>query len=342
MTTIFMPGSTTRDDKLVLLKNINASRNKAGELMIPDNDIYGGLYDIERIKRTSKEFLVWLEMKPTNLCYEIDNYKPVGLLESDGKFYINIGTNIAKNPYVATSIIAKSSCEYYLKRKKIQYDDELLELATVHFGLGVFMINAFDSGNDLVSFLRRFTGRSSNPRVTHLILSYFTPDKYYRMFANYLKINQLGFRACIDHLLPWSAKGLKKMDTNIKAIYPTDYVQQESAKLSLLRLKSSLMIVLICLLTVVVWLIIDVKPKSLPAELANEVDNINVLANNRRLCNIMVKQQQKSLDENDIFSDRQIDAQMTRCKSVENIYNYRLNVLNEKLRASGFAEMHPN
>lgn len=132
------------------------------------------------------------------------------------------------------------------------------------------------------------------------------------------------------------------MDTNIKAIYPTDYVQQESAKLSLLRLKSSLMIVLICLLTVVVWLIIDVKPKSLPAELANEVDNINVLANNRRLCNIMVKQQQKSLDENDIFSDRQIDAQMTRCKSVENIYNYRLNVLNEKLRASGFAEMHPN
>ena len=84
------------------------------------------------------------------------------------------------------------------------------------------------------------------------------------------------------------------------------------------------------------------KPKSLPTELANEVDNINVLANNRRLCNIMVKQQQKTLDENDIFSDRQIDAQMTRCKSVENIYNYRLNVLNEKLRASGFAEMHPN
>jgi len=70
------------------------------------------------------------------------------------------------------------------------------------------------------------------------------------------------------------------------------------------------------------------KPRYLPAELTEKKEEIQIIKNQYQICIDEVKRKQQSWDTNDIFMQRQIDADKSRCTSIKNRYNYEVNKYN--------------
>lgn len=331
-----IPNATTREDKLKLVNNLQKTFHHKNELLLPDSELYPMSFDNDSLTRAGKKICVWLGVKPHNLKFEINDSETVGYHSKDGTNIITIDSKLSASPFVASAVVAKSCISYFFNRKRVEYDTELLELASVELGLGLLFVNSFNSSGELGSKIKRTLTIRRHPYVSDSVLSHFSPQEYARLVENYIGKNQLGYRSVTEHMLPWAVPYLHLRDKNIKILRPTDYSRRVQKDLSALRIKAALLAVLLVSSLALGTFLWQNQPKKLSTILQSQKEDIEVLEKSYKACMDSARYKQEKYDDKDLFLIRQLDAHILRCTSIRNSHDYMVKQYNNELTEAGF------
>lgn len=328
--------TTTREDKLALINALQDSFSHKGELLLPDEEFYPEKFDDKNLALASKKILMWLEQKPHDLNFIISDENFIGYRNNSDGQAITLSKKVSTSPFTGAAVIARACLEYFLAKKNIPLDDELVELALIEFGLGVLTINSFDSDKSLASSINRLVPLSKKPRVNPNVLMYFSPLDFAKLFEKYINTNMLGYRSVVEHVLPWVTRFLNSRDAHMKILRYADYSQEARKKLLTLRAKAALLAFTTLSVSIFGLFLWQQQPRQLPQNLQSQKEDIEVLEKAYRVCIDSARDKQMHYDKSDVFLMRQLDSHMARCASIRNTHDYRVRTYNKELEKAGF------
>jgi hypothetical protein len=280
-----------------------------GKLFIPPDKFYPqGLVDDEQLDFMATTTLRWLGVKHASVEVVFSDRTARGEYTHIGsKHRISIPHDLQSEALACASVLAHQLMHYYLvSKKRIILSEEneneiFTDLAIIYSGLGSILLNGMDHPSaSVIEELRLFTDTHS---VSPAVLSLSTT--------------------------PQLIKRMGKRQRSIKKIHPYfAYLHDQSIQ----HIKKLLLVFISLLLIIAaayfVWL---QRPRSLPAELQNQKETIDILHSQYERCAAEVTKKQAALDMTDIFMVRRVEADQTRCKSIKNQYNYEVDKYNQNI-----------
>ncbi len=289
-------------------------------LFLPDSNIYGFDHTIQGTEIIAKMIFVWLGIKPVDVTYS-NNY-----FNSDlkSKNIFIIFTRPDESVFINVALITKQCMEYYLIRKKVSVIEENVERALIDFGLGLLVINSFQS-DKIISNI--FTNK--NKRLE--ILKSISKKEFSRRFNDYIKRNQFDTDIIIEHTLKSNRPYLEFKHTGRSKEKNESFIINEHIRQQKNMTKYILVFACLCASFVLVAFLYAQKPKGLPEEAIVQKNTINSLEQEYRNCISELKEKEQKYEIDDIYMVRQIQAQFNECTSIKNKYDYSVQQYNKLL-----------
>lgn len=280
-----------------------------GELFVPTDSFYANGLSRARAKSMLRELCAWLGIKPgyVGLVFESNATD-----HPDGRRYtIFIDQDVLHDEFVLGGFLAYCLTRYLLEEKKgIRLPDmnqqaALLASASIVFGLGVVVMNGL---SPTYGWVQTWRHRKS------FLLKGFPMPNYTQMLRNFLHSHQILSRRYAAALTPWAAQRLRVRPT--KRPFHAIALARHQVKLTNLKTIGItwLLLFIVGLGTFVsLQRTTSTNPKVHAAE-----EKIEQLHQLKKLCDDSLVYDRQYADLSDIQTERAINADAARCKSLQN------------------------
>jgi hypothetical protein len=306
----------THQAKLEKLQSIFAQNKHKSDLFLPDENFYGKTVTVDDPERMADLLFKWLAIKHRSLTFHINpNQEQLVKYEhakNIGKVYL--GWHCLEDSLVCGAAVAHAIIHHLLiARAKIdlgerEENEALTDFGTIHGGLGVLIINSFESKGALGSMAKA---------------------NYLAEFLDYCREQRIVDAVWQPFVLPDVTAGHLQERSASSALSP--FIRSRLKKSQRRKLKSVLSAAFILVFLAALTVVYLNKPAPLSPELREKQDTIAVLKAEIVRCQDTVKRKEQTWDQTDIFIQRQIDADKTRCASLTSRYNYELSQYNSNL-----------
>lgn len=276
-----------------------------GELFVPGNSFYIHGTSHAQAVHMLKSLCHWLGIKPGYIGLEFESRPAVNTQGQRHSIFLE--SRVVKNELLLGATLAHALVRYSLEERKqihlIEANEQLSLVSTgsVVFGLGIVTANALQPG-------------LSHKQDHKNLLGSVPVGEYVAMLHGFLWQHAVPEHAYASSLAPWAAKllGVKKPKKPILAIkqqYHTE-LQKRFQRVGLAW---------IALLSIGIggfMLLQRVKPLSPRAKELQE--QITQLQKQREQCAVSVAYNKQYADMYDIQTERRINAEEMRCRSIQN------------------------
>jgi hypothetical protein len=307
----------THADKIARLEEIFAAYHRKSDVFLPSDAFYAEITGPESLEAMASEIFAYLGMKHRSVEFHVDadTAEPVAYHRHSGTSRIVLGWHALQDPLLAGSLVAHSIIHHLLEaRAKInlgtsEETEALTDLATIHSGLGILVMNG-------IADKRSSLGSMAPANYLAECLDYFKEHRVVpSVWQPYVNPEIIALHG--DRPLPkrrYRAIIRKRIDQHA-------------------RYRKNLMVgsSLTALFLGIIGFAILSGPQYLSAEMQAQKDTIDLLRLQHRECEETVQRKERTWDTSDIFMQRRIDADKTRCTSLRNRYNYEVARYNEQL-----------
>lgn len=322
----------TVEAKITKIKQLLPEHEHGGRFFLPDNTFYVAPVDNSGLKSIATTICVWIGFKPVGIRFRFTATKHESWFETtETGPTIFINRRFSRNAYACAALLAKHLIQYYLEfRKHLVLKDskeqqELISLGVVHSGLGIVGLNYTHSP----------FWQEQYPKLYYLAHKSHAHSKLTQQYAhftqNYASENGLAIKPIMKYLCPWAWPYFSNTDrVYVKA---AGYVENETkkAKNAYIGLVGSVLFVAFG--AILSGYVFSQRPRFLPAGLQNEKEEIEILRNSYELCTGSITKKEANYKNEDIFIERSLEADHTRCTSLRNLYNYRVEQYNKQLKS---------
>lgn len=312
----------TDEERAVKLDELLGERfTERGRQHMPTLNVYETLDTNEGLQALAKDFCRWLGIKPHHLKVQFsdESYQPAPLIHTE--HVITIDRQFIGHPLTVGGFVALGIIQYFIRHHKdYQTGDDFIEFASVHTGLGSWVLNALRP---------KMSKRES---IYHIIdggwlqreglqLSSYTPQEYARQYMRYV-------HAYAIH----PADYLKGVSNRIRYLLPKDptpaladptITRKHLHRANTMWLRLSIWAVIPAVITVIALYVWSQRVVTSPDK-SRDFTALQVLEQSYKACDQRASEQLSEYDPNDIFLARQVDDTKSRCESLRNEYNYAL------------------
>ncbi|MCA9332953.1 hypothetical protein KDA00_03700 [Candidatus Saccharibacteria bacterium] len=326
----YTPQTVTSEEKRAIILSLRQKFHRNGELLLPDNELYPQAFTPEKLELATKKILVWLGSKPRNVTTKIDKSRDSYFEYDRNTIVISFNDKHASKPIIGVAILSKMCVAILFEKKKIRYDDELIESALIELGLGLLVINSIDSDDDIRQKLSRILGLKQM-NISKDILSHYSPNEFVRLFSSYISMEALPNSVVIEHTFPWNQPLIE--DSNKPSNYRFEkYVINEKDNLTQSRIKFGLVVTAIISIAILAVFLFNEKPKNLTAELQIKKENIEVLNFAYQKCKSSLAKKENEYPTGDFEMQRILELHNSRCISIKNKHDYLVREYNLALK----------
>lgn len=299
----------TRAEKIASIRRYTTTINHRDALFLPDEEIYSTKLDRQSAEVIAKKICLWLGVKPYNVSFCIG--EPTGYRKKNG--HHTISAPQTDNSFLFAADITRACLEYYFQRQKQEVDKEYIELASIELGLGIVFMNTL-------------TTRKKSE------LYYLKSWQYIELFCDYIDVNHFDRRTVMEHLIKKASRQMPKRFQNIKVLRPEPFVGTERVQTwRLITRKTGLIMIAVTIIFVGIFAWAQ-KPKKLSIEQQLKSENIDTLLRSYNLCEKNAEKLQMTKSEDDVFTYRHVEAQLSRCNSIKNKHDFLVQEYNQELR----------
>ena len=306
----------THSDKFKKLASIFAKNKHSTDIFLPDSSFYTESVTIDDPERMADILFRWLGIKHRSLEFHVnpDQAELISYRHTKNSSQVILSIHCLEDSLTCGAAVAHAIVHHLLHaRAKISLGDSeenesLADLGTIQIGFGVLILNSFE---------------------TRPVLGVMAKHNYAREFIDYCSDQRIVSNVWGPYVLPGVSE--KELETvpNKKILNPfvsSRFKRSRSRKVKMVS------IIALCSLATFAAIFAEVRrPRPLSNELRELRDTVAVLKAEVDRCEETVRRKQNTWDQNDIFIQRQIDADKTRCASLSSRYNYELGVYNSKL-----------
>lgn len=307
----------THADKIKKIEEVFSGIRYMADIFLPDDEFYGQIITVEDPERMADILFKWLGIKHRSVQFHIDPNQEQLIVYSHKKntSQISLGLPVLEDPLLCGAAVAHAIVHHLLiGRAKISLGDHdeneaLADLGTIYAGFGVLILNSLDTvqvplgSMAVANYASEFMDYCNEHRIVNSVWQpYVLPS---------VATEYLSSRSAIKKLKPFIRRRLITQRT-------------KKRKLVLGLVMSGLIVIGISIFTLT-------RPTGLSPDLQEKRDAIAILRSQIEQCHNLVKYKQQKWDQSDIFIQRQIDADRTRCESLTSRYNYELNDYTSRL-----------
>jgi hypothetical protein len=307
----------THSDKTERLEEIFAAYHRKNDVFLPNDTFYADITGPESLGAMASAIFTYLGVKHRNVEFHIDldSTEPVAYQRHSGANRIVLGWRAMEDPLLAGSLVAHGIAHHLLiSRAKIHLDsneeiESFTDLATIYAGLGILVMNGLTS--------------------KHGCLGALAPQNYVAECIDYFHEHRVVPSVWQPYVTPEviSLHGDKPLPKRRYRTVIRKRIEQHA------KHRKNIMVggMLTALFLGFIGFTILSGPQYLSAEMQAQKDTVDLLKLQHRECEETVQRKERTWDTSDIFMQRQIDADKTRCASLRNRYNYEVSQYNDKL-----------
>lgn len=306
----------TQADKIAKLDAIFSKHRHSTDLFLPDEGFYPEACGPDEIMRMADALFSWLGIKHRSVHFHLDpNQEELVLYKKEaGGSSITLGWRCAQDSFLAAAAIAHGIVHHILViRQKIRMgsaeeDEEFTDLGTIYAGFGILILNSLCSSKRALGAL--------------------APSNYVSEFIDYVTDERIVESLWSPYVLP------DVMQAHISGVRPVRRQPFALKRLKVLRRtkkRQKFMIIVFVVCFGMAGFLTLTRPKAQSSEQLTRYDEIKVLKRQVEQCEEMVKRKLDTWNKEDIFIQRQIDADKSRCSSLRSRYNYEVAKYNESL-----------
>ena len=316
----------TDEERAAKLDSLLEDRfTERGTLQLPQTSDYNRLTTDNGLKTVAYEMCRHLGVKPNRLrvVFSTDS---TNQNVSFANNTITIDQTYRNHPYITGALLALGVIEYFIERyDKHSPDSALVEYATIHTGLGLWILNALTPRLSIRESLYHVLNGSWHNREGMQLESY-KPDQYAHNLAAYAHDNRIAPEIYIKNVTARSRYLMPSfaIKQSSLSLPEPDAIQHHRKLANILWVKIILIGLIIAIaLTASLYLWSQQKPID-SARQADDLQALQIIKHSFDACEKKASTQQSSYDPNDLFMTRQVDATKSRCESLRNEYNYAL------------------
>ncbi len=304
----------THADKIQKLEELMAKNRHTADLFLPDATFYGDVVEPEDPERMADILFKWLGIKHRSLHIHVDPIQtaPVIYTHKRNASQISIGLHVLEDPLLCGAIVAHGIIHHLLiARAKVSLgsaedDEAFTDLGTIYAGFGILVLNALDS--------------KEHP------LGSMGAQNYAAEFIDYCLEQRIVKSLWQPYVLPDIAKQLLGGEVPRQKLKPFIKTRLKKSQSK----KHQLVFGIACLTVLLITgaILLATQPMKQTPIMQEKQENITVLRSQYEQCQKLVDYKQDHWDVSDIFIQRQIEADKTRCTSLKNRYNYEISSYN--------------
>lgn len=308
----------TQADKISRLEEIFIKYRHKTDIFLPDENFYNEISSPDDAKLLADKIFRWLGIKHRSLDIRIDPAQDqlVVYTRKSGSSTINLGWRVLNDPFLCGAALAHGITHHLLlSRAKLHLEsseenEALTDLGTIYSGLGVLILNGFSSGSDAL-------GSMAQANYIAECLDYFEERRIVKsLWQPYV------LPSVISNVVP------DKLPIQNYSMA----VRQQINKMTGNRTKTALVLMMIIILIGTSVFVYVKRPKNISAEMQSQKETIDILKIQYQQCIDTVEYKRQTRDLTDIFMQRNIEADQSRCTSLRNRYNYEVAQYNSKLK----------
>jgi len=298
----------TRAEKITSIRNYATTLGHKDALLLPDQDIYPEVLNHTSVSVTAKKICVWLGIKPYNVHFTIGEepgYRAIGRKHT-------ITAPLTENAFLFAASVTYSCLEYYFTRQKQAFDNEYLDLASIEFGLGIIFMNLF--------------GMSNSYKLNHL-----TAKQYSELFTECIDINHFDRKVVMEHLVEKARRQMPERFRDIPVSHEESYVSTHRRKKWEKAFRAVSVVILAVFIIGTSFFVWAQRPKVLSSDLMIQAEDIQTLYSSYNLCTQSANKVDTRRSDDDVFTYRHIDSELSRCRSIKNKHDYMVQEYNRQL-----------
>lgn len=304
----------THADKVKKLEALLSNKRHTSDLFLPDDIFYGETVQPEDPERMADTLFKWLGIKHRSVHIHINPEQTplVAYTHRRNASQISLSLDVLEDPLLCAAAVAHGIIHHLLiARAKVSLgiaedDEALTDLGTIYAGFGVLVLNALES--------------------KHHPLGSMGAHNYAAEFMDYCTQQRIVNNVWEPYILPDISKGLLVSQPSTKKLKP--YIKARLQKSRSRKHKFTMFLAVLLLLTVGGAVLAMTQPKKLTVEMQEKQESIAILKTQYEQCQKLVAYKTERWDESDIFIQRQIEADKSRCLSLKNRFNYEVSTYN--------------
>lgn len=307
----------THSDKIKKIEEVFSGNRHKSDIFLPDDDFYESTVSAEDPERMADSIFKWLGIKHRSVHFHVDPNQEQLLVYTHKKnaSQLSLGPEVLQDPLLCAAVVAHGIVHHLLiARAKISLgesdeNEALADLGTIYAGLGILVINGFETKQSALGSMGT--------------------QNYASEFLDYCSELRIVKSLWQPYVLPSVASEYLSTSTPLQKLKP--FIKSRLSRSASRRKKITFGLTVMLVTMGGVFYIMASQPKYLSAEMQEKRGTIALLKNQVEQCQNTVAYKQQKWDQSDIFIQRQIDADKTRCTSLTNRYNYEVNDYNSKL-----------
>lgn len=307
----------THTDKVQKIEEVFSKIRHKSDVFIPDEAFYGTEVHAEDPERMADVLFRWLGIKHRNVRIHIDPSQQnlISYTHEKNASRINLNLQTLEDPLLCGAVVAHAIMHHLvIARAKISLgnsdeNEALTDLATIYAGFGVLILNGFEA---------------KQPPLGSMGMQNYASE-----FLDYCSEHRIVKSLWLSSVLPSVATQFLATKSRTQRLKP--YL---SRRLQKIKKRKRKVLAGLFLTTVIISSAVVFSPKGpqyLSPLMQEKRENIVQLKSQYELCTGIVEYKQQKWDKTDIFIQRQIEADKSRCSSLKNRYNYEVKEFNSKL-----------
>lgn len=300
------------------------------DIFWPD-DFYNAAMCSEDLELMIEKLRLHLKMKAVKLSVIFSDqlgqsgyYEPL----SDKKAVLIVNARYTGDAYASGAIIAHNLCQYLLiEQHGIRFrdkgeNDKAADMATIHSGLGIVVMNgAVPSG--WRSIFKNLRYRIFHPYIG---TTYYPPRDYAGFLMTYLQERRVQTEDAFSYIVPWAHKLISKRRYTASA--QLDFIAEARRKHRRSLRNFGLSVVISSVFLGLGAYVAARNPAFLSSDLRAQERKVKELRVAYEGCLGLVERVYQDYDETDASVQRYIDGEQTQCRSLQNRYNYEVEIYN--------------
>lgn len=322
----------TDGEKHAALQRMLGSRyTNNGKLYLPTTLIYNSVDTDEGITALALNIFRWLGIKPRKLSVYYSDKVTLEQMYIVSEVAIALPKTYSEHPYMAGAAVVMGVLKYSLGRgDKNHVDVGFLEFASIHTGLGLWVLNALPPKTGFGTRMYHLTDGGWY-RIEGLKLHAFSAYQYAEHIAQYAHSNRL----LAEEYLPSVSKHVRHLlpehttkHTSRELVDPQKvYAHEKSVRTMWARITLTSSIIAVITLTAA-YIYAKREPEITNEQLQEEY-SLLVLKKSYESCEKQANEKRNQYNPNDIFLNRHVDATESRCESLRNQYNHAIDQYNQ-------------
>ncbi|MEK7603042.1 MAG: hypothetical protein AAB459_02240 [Patescibacteria group bacterium] len=281
------------------------------------------------------ELVGWLDIKnmQISIIKEPELHTMSTYVRGKDKILLYIRDNGTLSSYAKAALAARALCEYIIVEIfEIELPDnfngreQFLQVASVYLGLGTVIINGINRTTSWVNQTWSNYIRKSTDSARY-------PEEYASVFVHYIERFDSDMVKVSGQIMPWVAEFLptnyaRRIHDSHNPSEPVRHAVTQRFGRNVSHLGIGVLIIFFCL---GIWYIAGQKGSTLNSDQKEKRENLVVLKHQYELCVKGVQQKQKAFSKDDVFFERAIQTDLSRCESIRNSYNYEADKFNESI-----------